>query len=78
MKPHERREAARQGTAGQFPYYKLAKFDPTSYCWREHGGALPSESHARAIAATVPGTYRLCRVDESGRTDFKPFTVGGA
>jgi hypothetical protein len=71
MKPHERR------AANAYPYFKLATWDARNLCWRDGKYVCETEVAARADAK-APGRYRISRIDDSGRTDLEPFTVGGA
>lgn len=66
MKAHARR------TAGGFPYFKLATFDPISMCFRDGKQAFASAEEAYA-AAKKPGKYRVSVVHEGGRTDLSEF-----
>jgi hypothetical protein len=69
VKQYQRRETQ------QFPYFKLATFDPISFCFRDGKVAFKTETDARN-AATRPGKYRVSVVTESGRTDLDGFDVG--
>ena len=69
MKPTHRR------TQHSLPYFKLAKFDQISMCYRDGKTAFASESDA-AASAKLPGTYRVSIVRETGRQDLTPFHVG--
>jgi hypothetical protein len=68
MKHYKRRET------GSFPYYKLAAFDHTSFCFRDGKVAYPDEQSAKA-AAKSNGRYRVSIVTESGRQDLDTFDV---
>ena len=68
MKPHKRRQTQ------NYPYYKLATWDPRSFTFRDGKVAFPTQAKARG-AATTPGKYRLSAVNETGRVDMEPFEV---
>ena len=69
MKTNHRR------TQGSFPYFKLAKFDQISMCYRDGKIAFASETDA-AASAKLPGKYRISIVHENERQDLAPFHVG--
>lgn len=72
MKKHERRAAQ------QFPYYKLAAYDPISLTWRDGKKAYASMDDAIADAfdgqgGQRPGQFRVSEVRENGeRIDLTP------
>jgi hypothetical protein len=68
MKNYERR------ATGQFPYFKLATFDPISLTYRDGKVAYPTKAGAISAAAK-PGKYRVSEVNLSGRIDFEPFEI---
>lgn len=68
MKPYERRAENR------YPYFKLATYDSISCTYRDGKKAFPTYL-AAAESAIAPGTYRISKVTDTGRTDFEPFTV---
>jgi hypothetical protein len=68
MRPFERRAAA------AYPYFKLAAWDGRNLVWKAGKKTFPTEGAARA-EAVKPGRYRVSRADESGYTEFEPFTV---
>jgi len=68
MKPYERRQT------NHYPYFKLAQWNPLSFCW--HDGKVAFDTKPQAVTAAVKtGKYRLSQIDENGRTDLEPFCV---
>lgn len=68
MRPFERRAAS------VTVYFKLASWDARNCTWKAGKKTFATEEEAKA-SASAPGRYRLTRVDESGHTEFDPFTV---
>ena len=74
MRPFERREAARRGLPGRFPYFKLARWNSMNGCFHDIAQAHPSEAAAKACAVNS-GRYRISRIEEAGLHDLEPFDV---
>ena len=56
------------------PYFKLAKWDERSVCFRD--GKRGFDTEADAIKSAIgAGRYRVSRIDDSGRVDLEPFTI---
>lgn len=57
-------------------YYKLAKWDDRSFCFKDGKVGFGTEGDARK-AAVAGGRYRISTVTESGRIDGDSFEVVG-
>lgn len=57
-------------------YYKLAKWEDRSFCFKDGKTAFNTEAEAR-VAAKAAGRYRVSTVTEEGRQDGEPFEVVG-
>jgi hypothetical protein len=70
MKPHERR------AAGQYPYFKLARWSESLQTFMDTKPAHPDVLQAMYAASNLgSGKYRISRVTEDERTDADPFEI---
>jgi len=68
MRPYERRKS------GGYPYYKLAFWNPHTFCWQDGKKSFPTPQQAKA-PIVQKGKYRISQIDQCGRTDLEPFSV---